>query len=100
MEGLNSDSLTWWSKYTEDTDNSPLLMYISWYWAIQTVTTVGYGDVPTYSSNEMLFSIVSMIVGVGLFGDFIGSLSDSSNTVIEEAERVEKQEKLNIIKNY
>lgn len=45
------------------------------WWAITTVTTVGYGDaVPTTSAGRA-FAVILMLVGVGLFGLFAGSLA-------------------------
>lgn len=40
-----------------------------------------------------------MIVGVGLFGDFISCLSENLYENNQESERIEKQEYLNIIKD-
>mmetsp|Transcript_99143 Transcript_99143/g.213989 ORF Transcript_99143/g.213989 Transcript_99143/m.213989 type:complete len:111 (+) Transcript_99143:1115-1447(+) len=43
------------------------LYIISWYLAIQTVTTVGYGDVPTTNNNEMLCKVFGMLIGTFLW---------------------------------
>lgn len=45
-----------WSKY----------LYML-YWVIQTMTTVGYGDISNYVSDEQLWAILIMIIGVIFF---------------------------------
>ena len=36
------------------------------WWAFQTITTVGYGDVLPHSTGGRIFAILFMLVGVGL----------------------------------
>jgi len=36
----------------------------SFYYVLSTLTTVGYGDISTYTVNERLYGIVLLIVGV------------------------------------
>lgn len=55
---------------------------------IQTVTTVGYGDVATNSSNERIFRSICMVIGVVLF-------TLVSSSILE----VTLSESLNIYKN-
>jgi voltage-gated potassium channel len=45
------------------------------YWSVTTVTTVGYGDVTPVNMIEKIYSMVTMLVGLGIFGFFIGSIS-------------------------
>lgn len=45
------------------------------YWAVATLTTVGYGDVVGSTDLERIFSICWMIFGVVLYGFTIGSLT-------------------------
>ena len=39
----------------------------SLYWAIQTMCTVGYGDLPSRTNNERMFATLSMIISVGVY---------------------------------
>ncbi|KAG7400715.1 hypothetical protein PHYBOEH_004762 [Phytophthora boehmeriae] len=39
----------------------------SFYWAIMTMTTVGYGDVHPTTTHERIFAIVAMVVGAWIF---------------------------------
>jgi len=45
------------------------------YWACQTITTVGYGDVAAKTKEELLLSFVWMLVGVGFYSFIIGNFS-------------------------
>ncbi len=47
------------------------------YWCLTTISTVGYGDIsPTKSNNwEVLYTVFSMILGVGVYGYIIGNIS-------------------------
>jgi voltage-gated potassium channel len=45
------------------------------YWCVQTVTTVGYGDVPPETDAERLYAMLAMLVGVGVYGYVIGNVA-------------------------
>jgi len=49
---------------------------VAFYWALQTLTTVGFGDVTTKSVNERIFAIVWMIVGIAFYSYVIGNISN------------------------
>jgi len=53
-----------------------LHMYISsFYFIVQTMTTVGYGDFTGGSLNEKVFCIALMVGGVFIFSTFTGSIA-------------------------
>lgn len=60
----------------------------SLYWAVMTLTTVGYGDIVPNGVADRLFSMLAMLMGVGVFGMVIGQFS----SLIIQADRY-KQEK-------
>jgi hypothetical protein len=45
------------------------------YWAIQTMTTIGYGDIPIISDNEKLFAVLVMFIASGLYGYTLNNIS-------------------------
>ncbi|RLN44867.1 hypothetical protein BBJ28_00009696 [Nothophytophthora sp. Chile5] len=46
----------------------------SFYWAIMTMTTVGYGDVHPYTTHERIFAITAMVLGAWIFAYGITSV--------------------------
>lgn len=51
------------------------LYLTSFYWTIQTVVTVGYGDIPAVTDTEKFVAISWMFVGVFVYSFLIGSIS-------------------------
>lgn len=47
----------------------------SYYWSFQTLTTVGYGDIPPKTLLERIFANIWMVIGVGFYSFTIGNLS-------------------------
>ncbi|HTO94737.1 MAG TPA: cyclic nucleotide-binding domain-containing protein [Bacteroidota bacterium] len=47
----------------------------SLYWCISTITTIGYGDITPSSNAQMLYAIVVMIFGVGMYGYVIANIA-------------------------
>lgn len=45
------------------------------YWSITTITTVGYGDVVPLTYIEKIYAFSTMLVGLGIFGYFIGYIT-------------------------
>lgn len=57
-------------------DQSQFYKYMeSWYWALQTVTTVGYGDVPIQTTSEYILALAWMVIGVNFYSFIIGNVS-------------------------
>lgn len=51
------------------------------YWAATTSTTVGYGDISPQNNDEKIFCILSMCVGVGVYGYVIGVMTNVATSV-------------------
>ncbi len=58
-----------------------------WWWAIVTMTTVGYGDHFPYSIGGRIVAIPLMIIGIGILGLLIGVISE---TILSLRSRVMK----------
>ena len=89
---------TWMQKFHEDDNYGKRnidLYIISFYWTIQTITQVGYGDVSGTNTTEMIFCSVVMIIGVITFSFANGTLV----SIISNYDRVDPNyaEKLNIL---
>ncbi len=74
------------------------------WWAVSTVTTVGYGDTFPTTAIGRAFAVVLMLVGVGLFGLLAASLASfliqrdeeepsdiQHREIIERLERIERR---------
>ena len=48
---------------------------VSLYWVVQTIATVGYGDVALINTNERCFAFTIMIIGVLAFSFTSGTLT-------------------------
>ncbi|RLN59776.1 hypothetical protein BBJ28_00003689 [Nothophytophthora sp. Chile5] len=79
-----------------DTDS---LQYVrSVYWAIVTMSTIGYGDIVAHNNNERLLNIGVMAVGVSFFGYVIGTISTLVTNLDVAAARYD--ERMTIVKEY
>jgi hypothetical protein len=78
---------TWVSR--KNLQNSPPdVQYLyALYWASQTVTTVGYGDIPAVTSTEIGFSYLWMLFGVIFYSFTIGNFA---SIIASEGENAEK----------
>jgi hypothetical protein len=55
--------------------------FSSLYWAVATMTAVGYGDITATNLGERVFSIVTQLIGACIFGFIIGNISHLLDTV-------------------
>jgi voltage-gated potassium channel len=59
------------------------------YWALQTMTTVGYGDVPPKTTLGRIIACVLMVVGIGFFALITGAVAE--RFLATEVEHVEEE---------
>ena len=68
------------------------------YWCVTTIATIGYGDyTPNHDSNlQIVYTIVVMIFGVGMYGYIIGNVATLiANLDVARANYQEKMEEIN-----
>ena len=78
---------TWVTRYGYQDEDNWTKYLASIYWAVTTVTTVGYGDIAGKTDLEMILCVAWMFIGVGFYSFTIGSLS-SFLTSIDTRETV------------
>lgn len=68
------------------------------YWAITTITTVGYGDITPMTHGEISFAVCLEIIGACVFGYVIGNVSSIMSST-KEAEKL-METKIRAINEY
>jgi voltage-gated potassium channel len=71
---------------------------VSLYWAITTLTTVGYGDITPTTNISRIYTMGVMLVGVGVYGVIIAQFSRLMMLVDKYTE--ERKEKMNGLSQY
>ena len=80
-------------------DESSLYQYFnSFYWAFQTVTTVGYGDFSLSTNTEYILALFWMMVGVNFYSFTIGNVS--SIIAAMDSKAAVLNSKLNTLQEY
>lgn len=66
----------WIMIYPMPADTDTTSYYVqSFYWALSTLTTVGYGDITPPDNYGRIYTCFIMIIGVGMYGVIIGSIT-------------------------
>ncbi|EGR26968.1 hypothetical protein IMG5_203670 [Ichthyophthirius multifiliis] len=65
---------TWVYRNQMISETNKTLYITSIYYVITTITTVGYGDITSFSQPEIIISIILMLLGVGFYSILIGIL--------------------------
>jgi voltage-gated potassium channel len=78
----------WIYIYPKPLDLDVASYYIkSFYWALTTLTTIGYGDITPNNNIGRIFTCFVMIIGVGMYGIVIGNIS----RILASADRHKEQ---------
>ncbi|KAF4322118.1 hypothetical protein BBO99_00001190 [Phytophthora kernoviae] len=85
----------WWGRVHFDDPESIISKYIaSIYWAITTMTTVGFGDIYAVNDYEKAYCVLVVIGGTTLFAYVVGTVievtSNSSSLMNREHEMVQR----------
>jgi voltage-gated potassium channel len=77
----------------------PTTQYIrSLYWVIQTMATVGYGDITPHRDFEYVFSILIMLIGASTYAFIIGNIASLASNL--DAARVAFFNRIEAISQY
>jgi hypothetical protein len=78
--------------------DSNMQYLISYYWAFQTLTTVGYGDISCANYVEQIMAMCWIIFGVAFYSYMIGNIINMITTM--DKENLELQERIDIVKRF
>lgn len=70
-------------------------LIISCYYALTTLSTVGYGDFYPISNNERIFAVVIMLVGVMFFSYIMGNFIEIISSYDKKMGNVDQSGDLN-----
>lgn len=73
LDDFNPD--TWVVRLDYVNEESGVQYLASLYWALQTLTTVGFGDINAFTYIEKIMAIIWMLFGIGFYSFTIGNLS-------------------------
>jgi len=65
----------WIFRYYLGDSPKPTQYVASMYWALSTLTTVGYGDISARTPQEQIYAMVAMLVGVSWYAYIVSSMS-------------------------
>jgi hypothetical protein len=88
IEGLDPDIVTWVSSYDDGSalDADPQRQYLfSVYWALTTLTTVGYGDITPTNDLERSYSLFALLLGALVFGFMLSSIGSLVQAIDRQA---------------
>ncbi|EKX41175.1 hypothetical protein GUITHDRAFT_74855, partial [Guillardia theta CCMP2712] len=100
---ISSDSKeNWLSAYDEELAQSKSRdvekYVVSLYWALTTVSTLGYGDVLPVTNDERIYTVFTILIGVVVFAFSLGNIT----TLMTQSEgaRLHFEDKLRAISEY
>lgn len=98
LADVSPNKLTWITHYgIENLPNIEKYFY-SLYWSSVTIMTVGYGDICPQNISEMIFCIITIVFGCGLFAYIINAIGIIIGKINMENEKFNKR--MNIIDKF
>jgi len=100
-ERVLTDTVTWLTTYDggSGVHAGVWVQYLySIYWALTTLTTVGYGDITPTNDLERVYALISLLIGALVFGSLLSALGDALSHVDPNASRT--VERLAEVKEY
>ena len=71
------------------------------YWCVTTLTTVGYGDITPSTNTQTIYTMVVMVLGVGMYGYVIGNVANLlSNLDMARSHYLSNMERLSTFLKY
>ena len=67
------------------------LYLICLYWAIKTLTTVGYGDITPQNPQERIYASIIMIAGIFIYSYIIGAVANVIQSLDSEKKELNKK---------
>jgi Cyclic nucleotide-binding domain/Ion channel len=92
----------WLALHTLATDMPGMTQYLhALYWCVTTLTTVGYGDVTPTTDAQKVYTMVVMVLGVGVYGYVIGNMANLlANLDLAKAHYLSTMERLTTFMKY
>lgn len=98
IDGPNTNSWIYTGTPAHNTLDNMRLYFVSYYYTITTMTTVGYGDIVGLNTLERLVSIINEVIGVTVFSLIISKLANIvSLNNLNDAEFLEYKNKIALI---
>ena len=98
VASFNNDPGCWASGQNLFEEGPDIQYLVSFYWSMQTITTVGFGDISISLLEEYILAIVWMVFGVSIYTICIGNVATIIATVDTKAAILSK--KINTLQQY
>ncbi|OMJ80534.1 hypothetical protein SteCoe_19174 [Stentor coeruleus] len=86
IDDLNNE--TWLIRYNTDFLSNGDLYLMSIYFVMQTIATIGFGDIVPFTIIERVYALLLMIIGVGFYSYIVGNLSNIVKTLDNDFVRI------------
>ena len=92
--GVTSDEEeTWITRFAPDAADPSSTVYthylVSFYWALTTLTTVGYGDIVPTNNVERMYVAFALLIGALVFGYVVSDIGSMVSTLDRKSVLIE-----------